>query len=360
MSDAATNPATTAERRAGPADPPGADDTCSETLALSSFDLEAERPEPYSARVRVEFDALTHPGRVRPRNEDAFLVYRASRSWERLLSSLPEEDLPREFVEMAHAFCVADGMGGAAGGSVASSLALRTGVNLVLNAARWWMKLDNPQSRERAMRELIRRALHRFRQIDRALTAHADEHPTLLGMGTTLTVACSFGADLFVVHTGDSRAYLLRDGHLRQLTHDQTMTQMLQDAGQLTADRARVHQWRHMLTGVLGGRGPKQPPEAAFHRLRDGDRLILCTDGLTGMLDDDEIARIVAGAGSVQEGCRALVDAALDRGGRDNVTCVVARYELPPHEPPPAGAHAASAATADGSPPHVFTPADGG
>ena len=124
----------------------------SDTLDFTVFDLETERPEPYSSLVSVEFEALSHPGRVRPRNEDAFLVYRASRSWERLRTSLPEEDLPSQFGETAYAFCVADGMGGAAAGNVASSLALRTGVNLVLNSAKWWLKLDQPQTRERAIK----------------------------------------------------------------------------------------------------------------------------------------------------------------------------------------------------------------
>ncbi len=301
----------------------------SDTLDFTVFDLETERPEPYSSLVSVDFEALSHPGRVRPRNEDAFLVYRASRSWERLRTSLPEEDLPRQFGETAYAFCVADGMGGAAAGDLASRLALRTGVNLILNSAKWWLKLDQPQTRERAIRALIARALRRFHQIDQALVDRAKEDPSLFGMGTTLTVACSFGADLFVIHTGDSRAYLLRQGNLEQLTRDQTLAQALLDAGQVTAEQALTHRWRHMLTGVLGGRGAKDAPEVQIRRLEDGDQLLLCTDGLTNMIEHAAIGEIIARAESAADGCRRLVDEALRRGGRDNVTVILAKYSLP-------------------------------
>jgi protein phosphatase len=301
----------------------------SDNLDFTVFDLETERPEPYSSLVSVDFEALSHPGRVRERNEDAFLVYRASRSWERLRTSLPEEDLPSQFDETAYVFCVADGMGGAAAGDLASRLALRTGVNLVLNSAKWWLKLDHPQTRERAIRALVARALRRFNQIDKTLVERANDDPSLFGMGTTLTVAGSFGADLFVFHTGDSRAYLLRKGTLEQLTRDQTLAQAMLDAGHGTAEQAQSHRWRHMLTGVLGGQGSKDAPEAQIHRLEDGDQLLLCTDGLTNMLDDNAISDIVARADSVGDGCRRLVDEALQRGGRDNVTVILAQYSLP-------------------------------
>ncbi|MCH5372982.1 MAG: protein phosphatase 2C domain-containing protein [Planctomycetes bacterium] len=306
-------------------DPP----TLSDTLDFTVFDLEAEPPEPYSSLVSVEFEGLSHTGHVRERNEDAFLVYRVSRSWERLGTSLPEGDLPSHFDENAYAFCVADGMGGAAAGDVASSLALRTGVNLVLNSAKWWLKLDHPQTRDRAIQALVARALRRFRQIDRTLVDRANEDPSLLGMGTTLTVACSFGADLVIFHTGDSRVYLFRNGTLEQLTRDQTVAQAMLEAGQITSEQAKSHRWRHQLTGVLGGQESMDAPEAHIHRLQDGDRLLLCTDGLTNMLDDDAIAEIVAHADSMESGCRRLVDEALQRGGRDNVTVVLAQYSLP-------------------------------
>jgi protein phosphatase len=179
------------------------------------------------------------------------------------------------------------------------------------------------------MQALVARALRRFDQIDRTLVERAHEDPSLYGMGTTLTVACSFGADLFIFHIGDSRAYRLRQGRLEQLTRDQTLAQAMLDAGQITPAQAKVHRWRHTLTGVLGGQGLKDAPEVVIHRLEDGDQLLLCTDGLTNMLDDAAITQILASEGSVGEGCRRLLDEALQRGGRDNVTVILARYSLP-------------------------------
>lgn len=301
----------------------------SDQLDFAGFDREPEWPQSPSALVSVKFEALSHPGRVRERNEDAYLVYRVSRSWERLRTSLPEGDIPSLFDETAYAFCVADGMGGGAAGDFASRLALRTGVKLVLNSTKWWMRLDHPQTRERAMRALIAKALHRFRQIDKTLVKRGNDSRSLFGMGTTLTVACSFGADLFIFHTGDSRAYLFRKGTLEQLTRDQTMAQAMLDAGCITAEQAKAHRGRHLLTGLLGGQGSKDAPEARIVRLEDGDQLLLCTDGLTNMLDDNAISDIVTHADSVRVGCRRLVDEALQRGGTDNVTVILAQFLLP-------------------------------
>jgi serine/threonine protein phosphatase PrpC len=104
------------------------------------------------------------------------------------------------------------------------------------------------------------------------------------------------------------------------------------DAGHITSDQAKTHRWHHVLTGVLGGQGSKDAPEVQIHRLEDGDQLLLCTDGLTNMLDDHAISDIVARADSVGDACRRLVDEALQRGGRDNVTVILAKYALPSRE----------------------------
>jgi protein phosphatase len=292
-------------------------------------DPRVDRPQPYSSLVSVDVEALSHEGHVRARNEDAFLVYRASRTWERLRTNLPDEDIPERFDETAYVFCVADGMGGLAAGDVASRLAIRTGVNLVLNSARWWLKLDCPETRAEAMQAFAAKAVKRFSQIDKTLLQEGNKSSVLFGMGTTLTVACSFGADLFVFHVGDSRAYLFRDGTLAQLTRDQTMAQVLLETGVISAEQAKSHRGRHALTGLLGGRGSKDAPEVHMLRLKNGDQLLLCTDGLTNMLDNAAINRVLASSGSAEEGCRRLVDEALQQGGRDNVTAIVARYTLP-------------------------------
>jgi PPM family protein phosphatase len=301
----------------------------SDTLGFHDVDFDTQRPRPYSSEVHVEYDAMSHTGHVRENNEDAFLVYRVSRSWERLLTNLPEGDLPGRFDENAYVFCVADGMGGVAAGDVASSLALRTGVNLVLNSVKWSLKVDHPESRQEELRELVARALDRFRRISRTIAQQSADNPALAGMGTTLTVAGSFGADLFVFHVGDSRVYLFRHGELEQLTRDQTVVQAYVDSGYITPDQAKTHRLRHVLTGVLGGRGDQDTPEVQMLRLLDGDKILLCTDGLTEMLDDGAIGEVLGGTASPSEACRRLVDRALGAGGRDNISVVVARYSLP-------------------------------
>ncbi len=145
-------------------------------------------------------------------------------------------------------------------------------------------------------------------------------------MGTTLTVAYSVGPEAFIAHVGDSRAYLYRADVLRQLTRDHTRAQECLDAGEPVLSRS----WHHMLTNCLGGSG--RPVRVEFHRLHleDGDQLLLCTDGLNDLVREADIAAILGRRGVPQEAARALVDAALTGGGRDNVTVIVARYAMLP------------------------------
>jgi protein phosphatase len=261
---------------------------------------------------------------VRPANEDHFLIARAARSFDVRQTNLPEGDLPARSEEVVHAMAVADGMGGARGGATASRLALRALVSLVLSRPDWILRLD-----DRAAAEVVRRAVERHRRIDVALGAYAARDPGLSGMGTTMTLAYSLGADLFVAHVGDSRAYLLRGGRLRQLTRDQTVVQALLDAGALTRDDDAAHLLRHLLVQAMGRQEGDLAVEVHRFGLADGDCVLLCTDGLTEMVPDARIAAVLARPGSADDACRALVGLALDGGGTDNVTAVVARYRLP-------------------------------
>jgi serine/threonine protein phosphatase PrpC len=118
-------------------------------FALPAKAVWSQTPPPFSSLVRVDFGGLSHVGRVRPNNEDAFVIFRNGRFWEKLMSNLPEGDLPERHEEAAYVMAVADGIGGTAGGEVASNLTLRTGINLVLNAVKWTIKLDNPDEREK-------------------------------------------------------------------------------------------------------------------------------------------------------------------------------------------------------------------
>src|SRR5262245_19089077 len=193
-------------------------------------------PESFSSKVRIDFGALTDPGRVRKNNEDAYIICRLQRSWEKLGTSLSEADLPDRFDDIGYGMAVADGMGGMAGGEVASSMAIRVCVSLILNAAKWAMKLDNPETRDSEIKETLKRAEDYFRRVDEALLQHAEALPRLRGMGTTLTGAYGYSRHLFLVHVGDSRSYRFRNGDLRLLTKDQTLAQVLQDTGQVLSE----------------------------------------------------------------------------------------------------------------------------
>ena len=172
---------------------------------------------------------------------------------------------------------------------------------------------------------------HTFNRLDDALLEHSEAYPRLKGMGTTLTGAYSFGEDLFILHIGDSRAYLLRKSNLKRLTRDQTVAQALADAGAIPPEEVSTHRLRHTLTSCLGGEARKIQMEVRHLRLIDGDRLLLCSDGLTDMMSDQEIAEVMQITEGSDEACQNLVNLALKKGGQDNVTVVLARYSIPTH-----------------------------
>ncbi len=161
-------------------------------------------------------------------------------------------------------------------------------------------------------------------EIQTTLQKYMRADPALAGMGTTWTSALCLDHDVLVVHLGDSRVYTLRQEELRQITHDETVAQAFIDAGKQPQD---VKQFRHMLLNHLGG--DKLDVSAQIHhvRLDVGDRLLLCTDGLTDMLEDDEISQILQQTATPQAASDLLVERALEKGGKDNVTVVVAATE---------------------------------
>jgi len=268
--------------------------------------------------VRVTFGALSHPGLVRHNNEDHYLVIERRRTRSVLLTNLPAAAL-RPADDVGYVLAVADGMGGAAFGELASALALSSAWEQSPGALKWtWVVTDREVADLKERVELV------FRRIDEALRERARQDPACAGMGTTLTGAYTVGPEAFLGHAGDSRAYLYRAGRLAQLTRDHTMAQLARDAGLPVAERS----WHHTLTNCLGGGGDEVRVEFHHVRLADGDRLLLCTDGLTDMVPDDEIAAVLGRPAPPQEQAQALVDAALRRGGEDNVTAVVAHYAL--------------------------------
>jgi protein phosphatase len=285
-------------------------------------------PEPHEAAgtplsatdLAVDLAALSHPGKVRPANEDHYLLLRFGRYLEPVATNLPEGSLPGHMREDAVALLVADGMGGRQGGGEASRQAIVTVIELVLASPMWIFRLD-----ERTAELAEQRTAERLRQASAAIAERAARDPRLAGMGTTMTVAVSFGQDLIVVYVGDSRAYVFRDRRLEPLTRDHTMAQDFLDGG---VDSGMARRFRHVLTHALGGRSFE--PEVRRWRLAPGDRLLLCTDGLNDMVDDAAIAAELERHSSSAAACQALVDRALEQGGRDNVTVALAGYRAAP------------------------------
>jgi protein phosphatase len=274
--------------------------------------------------VRADLAGLSHRGLVRPNNEDHFLISRFGRFLDVLQSNLPAGAVPPHEEEGGYAMIVADGIGGSAAGEVASELAIDTLVHLALSTPDWILRLDDNLFAE----EVTRRAKERCDQINAALAERAQADPTLRGFGTTLTVAWSLGQDLFLAHVGDSRAYLLRQGNLVQLTRDHTLVQELVGRGIVAPQEVKTHRLRHVLTNALGSSSPVHPDVERVYLL-DGDVLLLCSDGLTEMVADEKIAATLLTGQAAAPLCQQLVDQALQAGGKDNVTVIVARYATP-------------------------------
>jgi len=277
-----------------------------------------------SARVQVDLGALSDPGKVRPNNEDHYLVARFDRSMQTLLSNLPPGHVPERSGETGYGMLVADGMGGEAAGEVASRVAISVLVDLVLQTPDWILRLD-----EQWLQEVRKRMEQRFQQVQEALRGQVRDDPSLSGMGTTMTLAGSLGSDFFLIHAGDSRAYLFRQDKLHRLTCDHTMAQSLADAGIISPQEVATHPLRHVLTNVLGGKGGRVRVDYRELRLADGDQILLCTDGLTDMVSEESIVQVLRSAGTAAKACRTLVDQALDAGGKDNITVVLGRYHIP-------------------------------
>lgn len=208
---------------------------------------------------------------------------------------------------------VADGMGGAAAGDLASASAIQQ----LRRADR--ANAEKPVQGEE-MLELLAGSLHQANEKIADLVA---DDSSLEGMGTTVTAALFDGAQLGLVHIGDSRAYLLRDGELSRLSHDHSWVQSLVDEGKLTAEEAAYHPHRSLLLKVLNGQS-QNDPDTALVDLVVGDRLLFCSDGLCGLVEDDELAEILTGNDNLDEVIARLVDSAHREGGVDNITIIVA------------------------------------
>ncbi len=202
---------------------------------------------------------------------------------------------------------VADGMGGHAAGEVASSVAVSTMATL---------EDDVPST------ELLDALATAVNQANDAISDMVEKHPQLDGMGTTLTALLWSGRRVGLVHVGDSRAYLLRGGEIQQITHDHTFVQQLQDEGRITADEAAVHPQRSLLLRALDGRSNPEP-DLSVREVHLGDRYLVCSDGLSGVVSDAQLAEALTGT-ELEAAADTLIQLALRAGGPDNITCIVA------------------------------------
>lgn len=285
----------------------------------------AELPRLFSSLVKVDVYALSHPGHVRNENGDHHLVIRGGRALETVFTSLTENQPGDLFDETAYCMVVADGVGGENAGEIASGQAIYTLLSLFLHTPDW-------QFRWRAFQKntVMWRMVDRFRRVNAALLQQATADPDLAGMCTTMTAAITYGDSLIVTHIGDSRAYRLRGGNLERLTRDHTVAQHLMEDGMDVPRDPLLPELRNVLMQSLGSQESACAPEVHDYSLEDKDQLLLCTDGLTDMVDERLIEAVLNRETSARAACRSLIDLALSKGGRDNVTVVVARYSIPP------------------------------
>ena len=275
----------------------------------------------------VEVFGRTDVGTTRDHNEDSFLVANLTARE----ASLQPEVRTHELGRRGTLFMVADGMGGAAAGELASEMATETVFKHMIEA--WG---NDPEVTDQRFAYRLKEAV----EIANArIYEHARAHPEYRGMGTTTTAAGCLGGALYVCQIGDSRGYLIRGGRIVQITKDQSLMQRLVDAGELTEEEAAVSDRRNIILQALGP-DPTVKVDLTRQELRRGDVLVMCSDGLSGLVKSDDMLRIVTGATDLVAACKELIDLANQRGGPDNITCIVARFggdglpEASGNEPP--------------------------
>ena len=255
-------------------------------------------------KVAWEAAGASDVGRVRRGNEDTFLV-----------------DAPHGV------FLVADGMGGHAAGEIASAVAAEAVGRTLIRGVEEGLQADQLAA---ALADSLHAAHH-------AILAHAQANPATAGMGTTMTALVVCGDGTFRLgHVGDSRAYVLREEELVQVTRDHTWVQREVDEGRLSPRDAHRHHLSHILTRALGA-DSADDPDLFAGTLLPGDLVLLATDGLTGMISDRTIRRVLLRGGPVEELVELLIEHANRRGGRDNITAVLVRIHDPEPIPHPGG-----------------------
>ena len=264
--------------------------------------------------IKVSVFARTDVGQQREHNEDAFLVADLTRQNASLLPEVREHELgPKGSLLM-----VADGMGGAAAGEIASEMATDS---VYEHLTEHWIpdKEDTPQQFAFRLREAVEGANTKIHE-------HAKQNPDRRGMGTTTTAVGILGDYLYLTQVGDSRAYLVRQGRATQLTKDQSLMQRLVDAGELTEEEAEQSERKNIILQALGP-DPRVRVDLTHQEIRKGDTVVVCSDGLSGQVTAEEIAAAVTENKDLVAACGALIDLANERGGPDNITAIIARID---------------------------------
>ena len=264
-----------------------------------------------SASIRLRIFGRTDVGRVREHNEDNFLIADLTRR----SRTLQEQDRLQPIGDHGTVLAVCDGMGGAAAGEVASELA----VNIIYEKL---AEAEAPKDRD----DLARRLVRAVEAAGLRIYSEAKLDRQHRGMGTTATVAALVDSHLFLAQVGDSRAYLLRGDRLVQVTRDQSLVNQLIEAGQLTEEEAENFEHNNIILQALGTADTVQV-DLTFVELRRGDAIMLCSDGLSGMVRFDDIRETLVNNPEPFDACRVLVEKANNAGGHDNITCIVGRFE---------------------------------
>ncbi len=264
--------------------------------------------------IIVQVFGRTDVGRTREHNEDAFVVADLTTG----NATLQPEVRTHAVGSKGTLFMVADGMGGAAAGEVASAMA----VDIVLAELRTsW--IAHPETDGETF---VRAIKHATRMANEQINAFAASQPEFRGMGTTATIAGLLGDTLYLAQVGDSRAYLVRDGVARQITKDQSLMQKLIEAGELTEEEAEHSERRNIILQALGPE-PTVKVDLTHQTVRRNDQLVLCSDGLSGQVTKEDIAQVVTEESDLTAACKRLIDIANANGGPDNITVVVARFD---------------------------------
>ncbi|REJ81563.1 MAG: serine/threonine-protein phosphatase [Planctomycetota bacterium] len=271
---------------------------------------------------KIDCFGLTDIGCKREENQDQFLIAGLNKAMRVHQSSLSIDDNEMLLSESQGVLLlVADGMGGQAGGERASRLAVEGLATYLLDTMPWFFNLDTEGDEE--ARTALNEAIIRCQE---KLSFDAKVHPDVHGMGTTITAAYVRWPRATIVHAGDSRCYLHHQGSLSQLTTDHTLAEQFSSTGAFRKVDLAETRWAHVLWNAVGSDMREVEPEVNQFELQMGDTLLLCTDGLMRHVEDPELTDALNTDHSSEKLCHELVDRAKSRGGRDNITVVVARF----------------------------------